>query len=358
MHCNERIRRTLGHLYPHKEVEHSETGNDGRVDYGKIKNFFYLKVKRPKTVDPDLYYADSKVFMDQVVKGIGFNRKIESESIRVTSIGPADEEHIFEDTYARKWQVRTWKVAFSDDYFVVYSLPTPDGYIALLSYTDSTVASMFELDMRLMVNIFYFTYYGTLDDWDQFLKRKQLLPGFASSIAIDTDRKSFLSYRDRYFNIKITDHDFKLTGDSDLQLRCGYFNEDGKVVWAPAAISIGESKNSLDLITIGRNIKPPTELAEQYRKRWDLMVTRRSPFDMQAYNEVKMTSFTMILENTHSLQLAEQSVIYNVSWNNEGKANQEEMENRISHLAPRIQIPAIPAKTQTQTEEIIRIQKE
>lgn len=314
-----------------KNVKASDTGNGGRVNFGKMGSFYYIKVKRPENVDINKYYSDSKMLMNQILKGINYSRSIGGESIRVTSMGDAMEERIHLDDFGRKWQVKSWLVSFSDKKFVLYSLPTPDGYAIMMSMTSTGNAHMMEIDMKIIVNNLYYTYYGTLGDWEGFLKQKNITPNFIKDISIKSDQKSYIQYKDKNFKFRVDDSTMKVSKLSDIQLRCSYFKENGKVVWAPAMVIFGENKDTSDNASISRNLKPPKTLNERYRKRWKNILERRTPYNAKTYIDDRMSNITMLRADDID-SLDDNDVIYAISWHEEGTIKHDVMESKVKGL--------------------------
>ncbi len=314
-----------------KSIKAADTGNGGQVNFGKMGNFYYLKIKRPNNVDVNEYYSNSKILMDQILKGINYNRRISQESIRIVSMGKSVENRLHIDSFGRKWQVKNWLVSFSDQKFVLYALPTPDGYAIMMSITDTGDADMMEIDMKIIINNLYYTYYGTLDDWSAFLQQKNITPDFIKNISIDTDQKSYIQYKDKNFNFRVDNSTMKISKDSDIQLRCSYYNDNGKVVWAPAMVIFGENKNTPDYASVSRNIKPPKILDERYRSRWGDITEQRTPYNHKTYMNDRMSNITMLRANDVN-SLIENDVIYAISWHEQGTIDHKIMESKLNGL--------------------------
>jgi len=318
-------------IHTPKDKRYSDTGNGGQVNFGKMGNFYYLKVKRPDNVDVDKYYSDSKMLMDQILKGISYVRYVSQESVQVTSIGKSVESRIHVDDFGRRWEVNKWLIGFSDEKFVLYCLPTPDGYAIMMSIGDTGDAEMMEIDMKIIVNNLYYTYSGTLDDWSSFLKREDAVPDFVKGISIETDKKSYIDYKDKYFKFHVDNSIMEITKDSDIQLRCNYIKDDGKVKWLPSMVIFGENKNTADYASVSRNIKPPKKMDERYRKRWSDMVMRRTPYDAKTYMNEQVSNITMLRLN-NEIPIEENGVIYAISWHEEGTIDHGEMESKLRKL--------------------------
>lgn len=314
-----------------KDINTSDTGNGGRVRYAKMGSFFYVTIKRPDNVDADKYYNDSKLFMDQMLKGVVYTRDIGSERIRVVSMGKAADERAHVDAYGRKWQVRSWLAGFSDQKFVVYALPTPEGYAAIVSVSDTAYADMMEIDLKIITDYFYYSYYGTLPDWERFLKRADLTPAFMKDVKLKTDYKSYVSYEDANFRLKVDEQTMRITRDSDLQLNCSYYRSGGKVVWGPVGVAIGEDKSTNDNASASIVFRPPKELDEPYRRRWEQMIVQRTPYDGKTSLSDQMTGIIKVVPKGGTA-LAEHDALYTVAWRKQGKIEQENMEQALDGL--------------------------
>ena len=319
-------------IYKPKDIVSSDTGNGGRVEFGKMGSFHYIRVKRPNNIDAGKYYSDSKMLMDQLLKGIVYNRNIGQEPVRIVSMGESIENRVHVDDFGRKWQVKNWLISFSDQKFVLYALPTPDGYAIILSITDTGDADMMEVDMKIIVNNFYYTYYGTLSDWAAFLEQEDLTPAFIKDVSIDTDNKSYIQYKDENFNFRVDNHTMKITENSDIQLRCSYYKKNGEVVWGPVMVAFGENKNTPDYASVSRNIKPPKVLDERYRKRWGFMVEERTPYNAKTYINEDMSNITMLKANDED-SLGENEVIYALSWHEQGTIDHNVMESKVQSIS-------------------------
>lgn len=314
-----------------QEINTSDTGNGGRVRYGKLGSFFYLSMKRPDNIDADTYYDDSKVLIEQMLKGVVYNREIGPDKIRVVSMGKAVEERVHVDAYGRKWQVRSWLAAFSDQKFVLYALPTPEGYAGILSVTDTGLADMMEIDLKIMTDYLYFSYYGTLAEWEGFIKRKDLVPAFMKDVKLQTDYKRYVSYEDGHFRLTVDEKTMHITRDSDLQLNCSYYKNGGKVVWGPVGIAIGEDKATSDHAAASIVFRPPADLDDPYRRRWDQMVVERTPYDGRTSLNDQMSGIVKVVPKT-ALPLPDNDAIYMVAWRKQGKIEQESMEKTLGGL--------------------------
>jgi hypothetical protein len=191
---------------------------------------------------------------------------------------------------------------------------------------------MMEIDMKIIVNNLYYTYYGTLEDWSAFLKQKNIMPSFMKDVSIDTDQESYVQYKDKNFNFRVDNDVMKITKDSDLQLRCSYFKHNGKVVWAPVMIAIGESKDTSNYASVSRNIKPPKTLDARYTKRWGNIIEKRTPYNAKTYMNGKMSNITLLRANDVD-SLDDNKVIYALSWHEQGSIDHDVMESKVQDMS-------------------------
>ena len=176
----------------------------------------------------------------------------------------------------------------------MYALPTPDGYAIMMSVTNTGQADMMEIDMKIIVDNLYYTYYGTLSDWTTFFEQKNITPEFIKDVSINTDEESYVQYEDKNFNLRIDSDVMKISKDSDIQLRCSYYKNEDKVIWAPVMIAVGENKHTTNYVSVSRNIKPPQKLDERYRVRWGDITEKRSPYNSKTYIKDQMSNITFI----------------------------------------------------------------
>jgi serine protease Do len=168
-----------------KERRNAEIGRNGSVSFGSMGNFLYVKMQAPEGVTPSQLNADSKLFMDLLLRGLYFSRSFGAERVRITSLGRAKQEQVHVDAYQRKWQVRRWSIEHSDETVVSYALPVPGGYAILLHSGHESASYMYELDMKTLVDFAFVTYYGTLKQWQEFLAVRDMLPAAFASISIE-----------------------------------------------------------------------------------------------------------------------------------------------------------------------------
>lgn len=322
----------IWNIYKPENIQSVDTENNGRIDFGQMGNFFYIRMKRPDNIEPQDYYGDSQVFMDNLLEGLPYERQVGVEKIRINSIGKASEERNHTDTYGRKWIVRKYQIAFEDRQMITYSLPTPDGYIVMMSYDNTAYTDFMEIDIKMIIENLYLTYYGTIEQWNYFLSRKDLIPEFAKNITFKTDYESHIQYEDQNFSFHVKRSEMNISKDSDFQIRCAYVKRGDKVTWEPISIAIGESKDSSDYVAVTQTIRPPKDMPQQYVGRWEKVSGKIHPYNGKAYydNDNQMTHLSLVMGES---PLTSKDVIFVVTWHQYGNIANKKMKNKAKALS-------------------------
>lgn len=311
--------------YP-KEMKEAELPNNGHLTYGNLGSSLILSIQKPDDIPLDKFYNDSKLFMDLILKGFYIPRQIGSEKIKITSLGKAREEYPFVDSYRRKWLVRTWLLEFSDEKFVTFSLPVPGGCVTLLRAGQTGLVEDGHIpDLKILTNFIYLSYYGTLKQWQEFLKMKEILPTAFSSIDISFEYNNTFYYKSKRLHLSYSTDIMDVSEDSYMKLMFNYFKENSKTAWDVGAVFLGEYKGSETSFNITRNIEPAKELSDKYQGDWNNIVMQKFPFNKSAYYKDKTTNIATIMKKSD----VKTPVLYSVVYSKDGKAGQREMESRL-----------------------------
>lgn len=347
-------RTNVGAIFPHvlakqrdgtwdavmpSERRDAEIGKNGYVSFGRMGSFFYIRMQAPDGVTLKQMHADSKVFMDLLLRGLYFSRSFGAERVRITSLGRAKEEAVHVDAYQRKWQVRRWVAEHSDEKAVTYALPVPGGYAILLNTADESASAMFETDMKTLTDFMFVTYYGTLAQWTEFLSLKSMLPAAFDAIAIEPAYGREFRFRSKHLSFSYPHEVMKVTPDSDLHVFFSYFKEDGRVVWDVSSVLAGEDKNTSVYVALARHLQPPETLADADRKTWESLANRRMPYNGAAFFDKSRTVIAVPhLPPGATGKAAESPVIYSVMYSADGSYDGPTMEQRLERFRAGISI--------------------
>ena len=322
-----------------EERREADIGKNGQLIYGKMGNFFYLRLKAPDDASAAQMQKDSKLFMDMVLRGLYFSRSFGAERVRITSLGAAKEEAVHVDAYQRKWQVRRWIIEHSDEKIVTYALPQPDGFAILMNASDESSSYMYEADQKTLTDYAFVTYYGTLKQWKNFLAAPDMLPAAFQSIVLETDYGKKFTYRSERMTFSYPDELMKVTENSDLQIKLSYFKENDRVVWDVNSVTAGEDKDTSTFVLVTRHPRPPESLPDAERRTWESLANARMPYTGAAYIEKSRT----IIASAHTPQQpggnrSKLPLLYSVAYSVEGTQDKSMMENKLERFREGIQV--------------------
>jgi serine protease Do len=320
-----------------KDRRSADVGKNGSLSFGEMGNFLYMRLQAPEDVTPAQMNNDSKAFMDVLLRGLDYGRKLGPERVRITSLGRAKEEGVFVDGYQRKWQVRRWTVEHSDETVVTYALPQPGGYAVLLNEADEAASPMYELDLKTLTDFVFVTYYGTLKQWREFLAAREMLPAAFDSIAIEPTYGKEFRYRSKRLSFSYPDTLMKVTENSDLHLKFAYFRENERVVWDVASIVAGEDINTQTAVSLSRHLRPPQTLPDGDRRTWETLVARRLPYTGTPYFDKSSTVIGSPFLSQKA-DVGEQSKLYSVVYAAEGSRDGPSMEQSLARFQQGISI--------------------
>ena len=318
--------------YPNRTRE-ADLGNNGHLTYGTLGSTTFLYIHKPEDVPLKMFYDDSKLFMDMILKGGDRYREVGPESIKITSMGRAFEDGRFIDSYGRIWMVRTWLIEYDDRKVVTFSLPVPGGCIVMMRTGRTGDVDREDIpELKVFSDFIYVSYYGSFKEWQEFLSTKNLLPSIFSTLDIHIEMDKIFRYKSARLCLSYGSEIMKISDRSSLQLDFGYFKEKGKTVWDINEIMAIEEKYNQVGYAVSRVMNPPKELGDQYQSSWENMVKRRFPYDRSAYYKDKVTIISTISNGGGQGAKKEAlsgSVLYTIGFMKEGNFNQKEMEAKL-----------------------------
>lgn len=323
------------------ERREAEIGRNGKLIFGKMGNFIYLRMVAPDDASVAQMQQDSKLFMDVLLRGLYFSRSFGAERVRITSLGAAASQDMHVDAYQRKWQVRRWKIDHSDELLISYALPQPDGFAIVMNAADESTSFMYEVDLQTLADYTMVSYYGTLKQWKSFLAARDMLPAALQAISIDADYGTRFSYRSPRVNLAYPSDLMKVSENSDLHVKLSYFLEGGKVVWDVSSVTAGEDKDTSTFLLVTRQPHPPESLPDADRLSWETLVNARMPYTGEAYYEQSRTIIASAVGPRKPRdELATVPVLYSVAYSVEGTQDKSEMASKLERFRTGIQTGA------------------
>jgi TonB family protein len=258
------------------EFQFTDLPGDGKVGVGSAAGVVLLDLHRGEAAD-DAFYGDSKSFMDVALKALDLRRPIGSDQVKVVSLGSATTDVTTTDGYGRKWQLRVWPVPYRDMYLVAQLLPTPDGYVGLITYAPSSELRNSRIQLSMLANQITLAYQGTLAQWRAFLARSALLPEALKDVKLESGAEWKL--HTHRFESSIPSALMKLDSHSRLLVEMNYMPDGARVVWDIGGACWFRDARDKAYLGLRRKARPPSTAKREMRTRFDDLQARRSPYD-------------------------------------------------------------------------------
>ncbi|MBS0380434.1 MAG: TonB family protein [Proteobacteria bacterium] len=259
------------------EFDTTDLPQDGKLGKTVIQGVTVVRLERGAEAADDAFYADSKAFMDLAAQTLDIRRQVGTDSVRVTSLGSASSDSVWTDHYGRKWQLRTWPLPFMDGYAVALLLPTPDGYLGLVSYTLSPFLRQAKDTLTLLAGQVTTPYQGTLHQWQTFLHRRALLPRTLEHVTLDSSPVWRLSTP--RFESAVPASVLGLTERSRLTLKMGYIAGGPDLTWEPLGVRWYRDRQEKASVNLWRQPRPPDTTKSELKDVFDDIQESHSPYD-------------------------------------------------------------------------------
>jgi hypothetical protein len=264
-----------------KETSTSDLGDNGKLYVASgMFGYEFFQLDSPDSIQVSRYLEDGRFLMDNLLKGVTFNRSIGSSKTRIISLGAPVESGERTDSYGRKWLVRTWIIPYTDEKVMLFALPVPMGLVGFLrAYDLGMFDSGIVPDMEYMLDYLTISYYGTMKRWAQFTAMSSALPAIFRDIGFSYTAGKTIAVRTPRLAINYTLGVFAISDNSDLQFKFNYFPDNGRMVWDISGFLIGEDKLNNNYATVIRYINPPGTVSEGIKDTWQEIVSGNFPFN-------------------------------------------------------------------------------
>lgn len=322
-----------------RRIHHADLGHNGDLSYGTIESTTLFRLRKPDNVSYDKFIHDGKLLMDYFLKGGKVTRGVGGERIRITSFGKPLQESIFTDHYGRKWIVRKWLLPYNDSGVIAMTLPTPDGSVTMLRNDATGNIDGHMLDLKVLANFIYVTYYGTVKDWRGFLAHRSLIPACLNKVKLAYKPGKDLDFSSDEVSFDYNKSLMAITDDSDLSLYLSYFKKHGKVVWDIARVMVGENKETSTYFLVSRTAHPDKDMNDDIKAKWTRLVDRQFPYNKVSYFKDKNTYISTVYEkNLSTGAIKKQPYLFSVLYGAEGKVDQKVVEKKINTFMKKLQI--------------------
>jgi len=308
--------------------QRSQLDQNGFVETAASGVGTLVRLRMPDTARWSDLFGSSKSFMDMVLKGMPVHRQVGTDSVRITSLGPAvlDTTHV--DSYGRTWQLRTWYLPFNDSVILSIALPTPQGYIAIVTQRPHWLQEIALEELRTYTGFLYISYVGTLKQWQDYMAAPLAQPDVVRGLGIESDYGKSFRFRSKRFNLNLANGLPKIDAESSLTLKFGYFNDGGSTVWDVCGLALGDPERKSNWVDVLRHQRPLPSFPESWADQWHKIESGEHPYTGISYS----TNGGTRIEATQDLkEVAAQhrSIAYSVAVVAEGTQDQPTMKRAL-----------------------------
>lgn len=229
-----------------------------------------FRIQYPGTAVDEHRYRDAKDFMDVLLKGVNVPRLFGTQAVRITSLGPVFQESVLHDRFGRVWQQRSWSLGYADAYVMTVALPTPDGYVGLMSIFPSVLLEPMIERMKFLTDYIYLTYSGSMPQWHAFLARRDLRPAVFDHITLQEAPGKGLQFDSPRLHFD-TAGVISITAQSSLDMQMTYMLDHGQLDWDVGGVMVRQDRDKQTWFAVYRQSKPADDAGKERRERWEHM---------------------------------------------------------------------------------------
>ncbi|MEJ0100316.1 MAG: trypsin-like peptidase domain-containing protein [Pseudomonadota bacterium] len=247
-------------------------GTDGYVWVNGQATSPMFHIHYASDVDVAKGRGDSKLLIEQLLKGMTLKRAVGSESVRLTSMGSAGKPEEVKDGFGRVWQVWRCPMLYADSTFMLMALPVPDGYVGFARLSSEQAVARIGAEMRLVADFLQVPYTGTLAQWRGFLADTHLRPESFGKWQASLDLAGEVSLDLPRLAVKVNKEVLNLTERSELRILPGTLLDGEHPAWDVLAVQISlEPRRSASLVAV-RRARPASDAGEATLTRWNNMM--------------------------------------------------------------------------------------
>jgi hypothetical protein len=328
-------------LREHDESDTVELPGEGGVEAGSAQGVGIFELRRPDEAADDAFYADSRAFMDLLLRGLNLTRQVGSQAVRIVSAGRARRDGLHTDGHGRLWQMRTWQFAHTDVALVIAALPTPDGYVGMIQMSPAMGIEHSEEHLKLLTGFFQTPLRGTLPQWHAYLARKPLRPATFATMRLTEDAGDVTLSTTR-FRMNVPARTLKLADHAWLELEMGYLLDGGTLRWDPKVVTLAGDSEGESYVRLHRQARPSDGAGREAQQRWEKMRQRQGEF-AGTFGRDSTTAVSATLALGPTAQVAgifdaQSAALYKLIYRTTDRLLPREMEERRDALAQSIAV--------------------
>jgi hypothetical protein len=255
--------------------------DDGRLLHTAVSGINFYKLKKPTSVSVEKSNTDPKYIMDIILNAIRTTRSLwGSGNYRILSYGEPASTSNFYDSFGRMWISAHWVLNFSDEVFIMYILPLPNGPAIITTIQNSALLYDYKWNIQKLCDHLFVSYDGSFSEWNDFIKNKNFIPKFLEDLRFEwNSRQSYFSFSSKPFSISADRQVFDWTDSSELFIAPTWYKQNDTLEFGVRKIILNGDQRGNEFFVLYRNIKPEARLGSAAMENWNDLVIRKFPFD-------------------------------------------------------------------------------
>ncbi|MFP4549738.1 MAG: trypsin-like peptidase domain-containing protein [Spirochaetales bacterium] len=225
---------------------------------------------------------DPRLLLDTILEGYTLTRNIDTEGIRITSMGEAAAANQIDDRWGRKWLSASWNIPFADFALALVALPTPSGAVGLFKTVPISELHAFRNDFEYMIDFVYNSYYGTFEQWEGFLANREWLPETLSQLEFSYSPGKAASMSTNEIAISYEPDLLPIENDSALYLLHSFHDSEDGVRLETSGLYFYERLGDANRASAFKNFPPASESDSDHRQRWQSLLRGTHPYDARS----------------------------------------------------------------------------
>lgn len=148
--------------------------------------------------------------------------------------------------------------------------------ICLLKFVKYSLRDIWLYDLKKILDFIYIPYYGTLKQWNEFLRQENCLYGDFLETNLDFKPDGYFHLVASDVRIDLDAPPLEISEKSRLFLMHDFYHRGGKTIWGLRKVVFSEEKYDNYFAVYG-HIQPDSELPDSYKKNWQAVVQKGHP---------------------------------------------------------------------------------
>jgi serine protease Do len=216
-------------------------------------------------------------------------------------------------------------------YLLSMSLPTPEGYAAVIVPVPGIAKDALVEVQQMLTDFTYVTFEAPLARWREYLPLKASQPKVFSSLKIDIDADyKKLHFGSRRMDLDITPDVLPLTPTTVLAVNFSFYRDGSAVVWDVGSLLVGENAQKNEFVEVRRHVQPGPDLPDSFQSTWKKLTAAEFPYNGVAVDDKGGMRDAMVVAPPGAD--SGPGIRYALTVRNEGAPGQDAMHTQLEAL--------------------------